>query len=168
MMRTIVSLNLVSSSQFAIFYNKMATPAHLVPTSPGRDTTEATANIDIIFVHGLTRDPDTTWLNSTKVNRRSQCWPREWLPQTLPNARVLLFNYHYTFSYKGSLQDAAHSLLDKLRLDRASQSQVHIWNLLILAVKYHSTKLKVFLVANLNLEKAPSNLRMPQLWRFGC
>lgn len=46
-------------------------------------------DVDIVFVHGLTGDRERTWTHP--IN--GVCWPRDILPQSLPDARILTFGY---------------------------------------------------------------------------
>ncbi|KAK4464623.1 Alpha/Beta hydrolase protein [Cladorrhinum samala] len=48
-----------------------------------------TATVDICFVHGLTGDWDSTWTSTPG----SQPWPKQFLPSTFKNSRILTFGY---------------------------------------------------------------------------
>ena len=45
--------------------------------------------VDLVFVHGLTGDRERTWT----YPENGICWPRDILPQHLPDARILTFGY---------------------------------------------------------------------------
>ncbi|KEF62369.1 uncharacterized protein A1O9_00341 [Exophiala aquamarina CBS 119918] len=45
--------------------------------------------VDVVFVHGLTGDRERTWTHPGN----GVCWPRDILPQNLPDARILTFGY---------------------------------------------------------------------------
>lgn len=45
--------------------------------------------VDVVFVHGLTGDRERTWTYPAN----GICWPRDLLPQYLPDARILTFGY---------------------------------------------------------------------------
>jgi hypothetical protein len=42
---------------------------------------------DIVFIHGLRGDPIQTW------SQGDVCWPRDLLPSTLPNTRIMSWGY---------------------------------------------------------------------------
>ncbi|CZR62803.1 uncharacterized protein PAC_12700 [Phialocephala subalpina] len=48
------------------------------------------ANLDLVFVHGLNGDHIKTWADEDT----GVVWPRDLIPQTMPNARVLSFGYN--------------------------------------------------------------------------
>ncbi|KAI9867453.1 MAG: hypothetical protein M1813_009011 [Trichoglossum hirsutum] len=49
----------------------------------------ADAVVDIVFVHGLTGNGETTW-----TEKESEvCWPQQLLPQDIPKARIITFGY---------------------------------------------------------------------------
>lgn len=47
------------------------------------------AIVDIVFIHGLTGDPASTWLHPTS----GTYWPANLLSRDLPNSRILSFGY---------------------------------------------------------------------------
>ncbi|KAK5054034.1 hypothetical protein LTR84_001996 [Exophiala bonariae] len=47
------------------------------------------ATTDIVFVHGITGDRERTWTSPTNA----VCWPRDLLPESHPEARILTFGY---------------------------------------------------------------------------
>ncbi|KAK1765234.1 hypothetical protein QBC33DRAFT_495970 [Phialemonium atrogriseum] len=77
------------------------------------------ANVDIVFVHGLTGDREQTWTSPNATDP----WPKTLLPNKLPTARVLTFGYDaYVADWRGVV----------------SQSRVgnHAWNLLTSLARY--------------------------------
>ncbi|KAN0072864.1 Alpha/Beta hydrolase fold [Elaphomyces granulatus] len=50
--------------------------------------------VDIVFVHGFTGHPKETWTRRAKGSRQVEVyWPRDLLPQTAPDARILTYGY---------------------------------------------------------------------------
>src|SRR5450432_414767 len=45
--------------------------------------------VDLVFVHGLTGDRKRTWTHPSA----DDLWPRAYLPQFIPNARILTYGY---------------------------------------------------------------------------
>ncbi|KAK4234432.1 hypothetical protein C8A03DRAFT_37793 [Achaetomium macrosporum] len=61
---------------------------HVLHTPPER-------TIDIIFIHGLGGTSLRTWCRDRDLGN---LWPKMWLPEELPTARVLTFGYNAHFS----------------------------------------------------------------------
>lgn len=76
-------------------------------------------DFDVVFIHGVTGDPFQTWrvlsekdkdiVNVFESNfpvegsvhanpNQIVCWPRDWLPQEFPNARIISVGYEIHFS----------------------------------------------------------------------
>ncbi|KAL3460036.1 hypothetical protein BJX64DRAFT_290684 [Aspergillus heterothallicus] len=53
------------------------------------------ADVDIILVHGLEGDSQSTWT----YEATGLFWPRSLLPEDFPTARILVFSYPASFSY---------------------------------------------------------------------
>ncbi|MCJ1421269.1 hypothetical protein MMC32_007631 [Xylographa parallela] len=74
------------------------------------------AQVDIIFVHGLTGDRERTWT----AKGAKHPWPQTLLPQTLPKARILTFGYDASFAdwksavSKNSVYNHAEGLLSNV------------------------------------------------------
>ena len=73
------------------------------------------AEVDIVFLHGLNGHMLMTWTDP----KTSQCWPRDFLPGIIPDARILTYGYGYgpprssaiNTSYLFKLDDIARNLL---------------------------------------------------------
>ncbi|MCJ1243623.1 hypothetical protein MMC30_000820, partial [Trapelia coarctata] len=80
----------------------------------------ANPNVDIVAVHGLNTTnaechAEATWTAGDKL------WLRDFLPQQLPNARILLFGYNSNVAFNTStagVEEQAGSLLNKLSFKR--------------------------------------------------
>ncbi|KAI4601048.1 Serine active site containing protein 1 [Pestalotiopsis sp. 9143b] len=89
-----------------------------VLTQPGQP------DVDIVAVHGL--DPlgrklhaEATWTAGNAL------WLQDFLPQRLPNARILLFDYNANVAFQTStagVLEQAESLLNQLEIARAAQT----------------------------------------------
>ena len=57
-------------------------------------------DVDVIFIHGINGSPFHTWRekNSTNQGLGTLCWPKDWLPNDLPNIRVLAVHYNTKLS----------------------------------------------------------------------
>eukprot|EP01113_Clastostelium_recurvatum_P006291 TRINITY_DN12852_c0_g1_i10.p1 TRINITY_DN12852_c0_g1~~TRINITY_DN12852_c0_g1_i10.p1 ORF type:complete len:209 (-),score=35.39 TRINITY_DN12852_c0_g1_i10:484-1110(-) len=89
-------------------------------------------SFDIVFVHGVTGHPLTTWVNSMHrlqegdvdgsimLEDASVCWPRDWLPHDFPHARILSVGYEvYLSKWFGNalpLVEQSSIMMHKLRL----------------------------------------------------
>jgi hypothetical protein len=74
---------------------------------------------DIVAVHGLNGDPFTTWTHSNE-----SLWLRDFLPASLPTARVYTFGYSSEVAFtrsRASVDQFARMLLNALTLARTSQ-----------------------------------------------
>ncbi|KAI1620006.1 hypothetical protein EDD37DRAFT_569847, partial [Exophiala viscosa] len=79
------------------------------------------ADVDIVFIHGLTGDRERTWTHEAAL----QSWPQAILPNHLPSARILTFGYDAYIVRKGKavtnqLMDHSLDLLNALTLCRQS------------------------------------------------
>ncbi|KAL1965118.1 hypothetical protein VTN77DRAFT_6031 [Rasamsonia byssochlamydoides] len=78
------------------------------------------ANIDIVAVHGLNpKDKEfhaeETWKSGNKL------WLRDFLPEQLPRARILLFGYNSNVGFQTSaagVREQAINLLNRLWIER--------------------------------------------------
>lgn len=86
------------------------------------------ATLDVVFVHGLTGDRERTWTSPIT----GVCWPRDILPNFLPDTRVLTFGYDaYVVRKHGEVAeiDISHHARDLLnalvneRQDHASATR---------------------------------------------
>lgn len=85
---------------------------------------DAVATCSIVAVHGLNpfgnpRHAETTW---TAANKK--LWLRDFLPQKLAYARILLFGYNSSTAFgtsTGGLIEQANSLMDRLKNIRQVQ-----------------------------------------------
>jgi hypothetical protein len=73
------------------------------------------ANVDLIFVHGLGGGSRSTW---TKSGDPSLCWPKEWLPKddAFQDVRIHSFGYDSNLSKESilGLHDFANALLGSI------------------------------------------------------
>jgi hypothetical protein len=61
------------------------------PPNGGSSTTvKSEPAIDIVLIHGVAGHPLSTWRSSTD---QTVSWPRDWIPQDIPNCRVLSLSY---------------------------------------------------------------------------
>jgi hypothetical protein len=75
-----------------------------------------------VAVHGLNGDARSTWTDPAS----GKLWLRDFLPEKIPNARIMSFGYDSALAFGKSvanLEDFAIDLLDRLRGERRSQRQ---------------------------------------------
>jgi hypothetical protein len=53
----------------------------------------------IVFVHGLQGHPKKTWAWSTANSSQIVYWPQDFLPQSTPDARILVYGYDSKVSH---------------------------------------------------------------------
>ena len=81
------------------------------------------AKVDIVFIHGLYGHMLMTWTDP----KTSGCWPRDFLPGIIPDARILTYGYEYipprfyavNTNYLFKLDDLAWNLLCDLEAVRS-------------------------------------------------
>lgn len=70
-----------------------------------------------MLVHGLDGDPIRTWQDE----KSGKVWPRDLLPEELPQTRVMSFAYNgdmFRNQSAATIRDNARSLLNYLKLER--------------------------------------------------
>jgi hypothetical protein len=79
----------------------------------------STYHLDVIALHGLNGSAFASW-----TNKHNQLWLQEFLPRSLPGARVYTFGYSSEiFSQsKAGVGDFARKLLSELSLVRQSEA----------------------------------------------
>ncbi|KIW20491.1 hypothetical protein PV08_01066 [Exophiala spinifera] len=83
----------------------------------------ASWDVDIVVLHGLGGDPFTTW---TADNKRM--WPRDFIPEIIPTARIMTFGYNSKVAFSPStadIKDFALDLLTRLRNKRWSAEEMN-------------------------------------------
>lgn len=83
------------------------------------DSLSPTYHLDVIALHGLNGDAFDTWTNKNK-----QMWLKEFLPRSLPGARVYTFGYDSDIFSRSNadIGDFARRLLSQLNLERQSEA----------------------------------------------
>ncbi|KAF2227930.1 Alpha/Beta hydrolase protein [Elsinoe ampelina] len=81
--------------------------------------------VDIVLVHGLTGDRETTW-----THRSTSCfWPEQLLPRDFPNARIFTYGYDADVGHMWStvsqsrIGDHAQTFLTSLAHERDSEGE---------------------------------------------
>jgi hypothetical protein len=82
------------------------------------------AYVDLVFVHGLSGDRERTWASPVKT----KCWPRDLLPEQIPQARVLTFGYDAYVTRLGRvsrnrIRDHARDLITSLASVRTTEAE---------------------------------------------
>ena len=90
-------------------------------------------NMDIVFFHGLQLGGWQDAFYYTWVNTAGTCWPRDWLPQDFPGARIVAITYDSSAARTGGAMDVdtiAAAVLADLQLAgigvRMSSSNVDV------------------------------------------
>ncbi|KAF2003883.1 hypothetical protein P154DRAFT_519784 [Amniculicola lignicola CBS 123094] len=104
--------------------------------------------IDIIFVHGLGSNPDTTW------GPKGTCWVSDFLPQDIPAAfhkDVRIFFYNYDSYWKrdavqARLWSLGKSLLDRITLEIRGTEEEQTRNLVFVGHSYGGLVIKQALI----------------------
>jgi hypothetical protein len=93
-----------------------------------------TYHLDIIALHGLNGNAFNTWTNKNK-----KLWLKEFLPRSLPGARVYTFGYDSAIFSRSNadIGDFARRLLSELSLERQSES-VRITSSYLFTLKAYS------------------------------
>ncbi|KAL2865726.1 LipA and NB-ARC domain protein [Aspergillus lucknowensis] len=85
--------------------------------------------IDFVFVHGLNPRARNEHAFETWTHENRTCWPRDYLPQDIPNSRVFIYGYNSTVTdartmSTASIKDHANTLLNLLDMERSEQMGV--------------------------------------------
>ncbi|KAL8724128.1 MAG: hypothetical protein Q9166_008115, partial [cf. Caloplaca sp. 2 TL-2023] len=105
--------------------------------------------IDIIFVHGLGSNPDTTW-----GLRDGQCWVSDFLPQDIPvsfHRDIRIFFYNYDSYWKRDavqvrLRTLGKSLLDQMTSEIRGTEEEQTRNLVFVGHSYGGLVIKQALI----------------------
>jgi hypothetical protein len=106
-----------------------------MPSNKSSLTTKSSHSTDthiqsLVFVHGLRGNPIESWKTGNIV------WPRDLLPQSLPNVRVMTYGYDADvmnfFSNakvsKSSIFQHSINLLEDLQLERDTPDEVRVYS----------------------------------------
>jgi hypothetical protein len=87
---------------------------------------EADPIIDIVFIHGLSGGSLTTWAaDRNSCTDTSPNWIRDFLPQSVPSARVFTFGYERSLpTFWALISNHAESLLSALTQERNFKASV--------------------------------------------
>ncbi|KNG89709.1 LipA and NB-ARC domain protein [Aspergillus nomiae NRRL 13137] len=82
--------------------------------------------IDFVFVHGLNPRGRTDHAFETWTHQNGTFWPRDYLPQDIPQARVFVYGYNSYVTNpqamsNASVKDHANTLLNLLDMERSPQ-----------------------------------------------
>ncbi|OJJ84728.1 uncharacterized protein ASPGLDRAFT_170633 [Aspergillus glaucus CBS 516.65] len=123
--------------------------------------------VDVIFVHGLGSNPDTTWRaekaqeeSHSRLNKEYVCWITDFLPEDIPSPQredVRLFFYNYdSFWQRDAVQTRLYRLgaemLERIRHIREKEEE-HDRDLIFVGHSYGGLVIKEALIqANANKE----------------
>jgi hypothetical protein len=80
----------------------------------------------VVAVHGLNGDPKNTWTNP----KTNAFWLKDFLPQDVPNARIMTFGYNANVVFGNTTADIidhAKGLLSSL-IDKREEDDVGRWH----------------------------------------
>ncbi|PWY70858.1 lipa and NB-ARC domain protein [Aspergillus sclerotioniger CBS 115572] len=85
--------------------------------------------VDLVFVHGLNPRGKNDHPFETWRHENGTFWPRDYLPQDIPQARIFVYGYNSTITNPqsmstASVKDHANTLLNLLDLERSPQLNV--------------------------------------------
>jgi len=87
--------------------------------------TPPSRTVDILFIHGLGGSSVRTWCWERKV---AYFWPKLWLPNEIPTARILTFGYDANFSKRKqvsfTLDDFANDLLFRMKYSETTPERL--------------------------------------------
>ena len=82
--------------------------------------------VDIVALHGLGGHYRKTWTANSAVLGKSKNWLEDFLPEQIPNARIMSYGYNSTVQLSKSVADIgtfAEQLLHSLMAKRRSQNE---------------------------------------------
>ncbi|KAK0738886.1 hypothetical protein B0T18DRAFT_492746 [Schizothecium vesticola] len=85
---------------------------------------ESELGADIVAVHGLNGTAKNTWTHRPS----GKCWLESFLPDALPNARIMTFGYHSGLAFsksRGGIETYARDLLNRLNIVRGDSQAQH-------------------------------------------
>lgn len=84
-----------------------------------------TGIIDIVAVHGLNGHYRKTW-TALSEGAKGECWLQDFLPEQIPNARIMSFGYNSAVQFSKSVADIgtfAEGLLEDLMARRITTTE---------------------------------------------
>ncbi|PYH49339.1 LipA and NB-ARC domain protein [Aspergillus saccharolyticus JOP 1030-1] len=105
------------------------TSGHEFPFLEEVFTPQGPPKIDFVFVHGLNPRGRADHPYETWTHQNGTFWPRDYLPQDIPQARVFVYGYNSNITNPqsmstASVKDHANTLLNLLDLERNPQMNV--------------------------------------------
>lgn len=113
--------------------------------------------LDVLFIHGLGGSSLRTWCHGRDLEN---LWPKLWLPEELPTARILTFGYNAYFSSREAktsctIGDFATDLLFRMRHSESTQTTERLGQVPIVVVAHSMGGLvfkKAFVQGQSNVE----------------
>ncbi|RAL08889.1 LipA and NB-ARC domain protein [Aspergillus homomorphus CBS 101889] len=105
------------------------TSGHEFPFLEEVFTPQGSPKIDFVFVHGLNPRGRSDHPFETWTHQNGTFWPRDFLPQDIPQARIFVYGYNSNITNPqsmstASVKDHANTLLNLLDLERNPQINV--------------------------------------------